>query len=674
MKAIWLSLIPVFLLGACQPQPAPTLSITAIHPAEETPVPTRVQTEVSIATIPLTTSTLAPNPTPSPTPTRLPGEPLFLPGTPIPLSQIPISLDNLEQVDLLARWGTGIPEKLGFSADGSLLGVETSSARYLFETSNFTQVPIDLSILEEIFSEPGPSYEISYDNCTTTPCDQADVLRDGEKVGQMRVSGTFAVSQDGSLAAGELFNGQIIELWIYDLTTGEPLISIDTSAKDADGQPIPCFHKVNYIEFSPDKNSLVAACQGGAAYLFRVSDGALLQTFRPAEGQIGGISFSPDSTLLISESEGMLVWRVADGELLFDLTETHNIPGAYIYGKDFSPDGKYLAVAQSNGIVQVYDMTNGSLAHVLLEGTPDGGTLDLSPDGDMLATVAGGLVQLRSVVDGSLLSSAQIPGYPFEINHIRFSPDGRVLALSGKTGVDIWTVPDEPEAELPYQGWIKVTPHPYDMAFHPDGDKLLVLSEIGIQSFNLENLASAGTIELPAELWDTTVSRDGEEVTVEIAGVWDIDVSPDGGAVAVALPGELRVLSYPNGKTLFSEGLDGQVERVLFSPDGSALLVSVSNLDFTDTNYILYSTRDWSVLKRVPETIALGTFQVFSPDSQILVTRADERIVLRRAEDAMGLVEMEAHAGFLMDLVFSQDGTLMASIGSNGTISIWGIP
>jgi hypothetical protein len=201
------------------------------------------------------------------------------------VSQIPISLDNLEQVDLLARWGTGIPERLAFSADGSLLGVETRSAHYLFETTSFTQVPFDQEIWEEMFSKTAPSYDISFDSCTTTPCDLADVLGDGVKVGQIRLTGSSAVSPDGSLAAGELFNGRTQDIVIYDLNTSQQLTAVDASAKGEDGQPIPCFHEVDYLEFSPNQELLVAICQGGA-YLFRVSDGKILQTFSSPNGNL----------------------------------------------------------------------------------------------------------------------------------------------------------------------------------------------------------------------------------------------------------------------------------------------------------------------------------------------------------------------------------------------------
>jgi WD40 repeat protein len=307
-------------------------------------------------------------------------------------------------------------------------------------------------------------------------------------------------------------------------------------------------------------------------------------------------------------------------------------------------------------------MTNGNLAYKLLEETPNEGTLDFSPDGSRVATIAGGSVQLRSVVDGSLLSSTPIEGYPFDVFEMRFSPDGRKLALSGGTGIDIWDLPEKQGAELAYQGWIKIArygpgivPYPYKIAFHPEKNSLLVLSEEGLQTFSLASLASTGTIEIPAY-------------------PWDFDISPSGEWVAIGTTGGLEVLSYPAGKRIFNESCDGQVEGVLFSPDGSTLLVSVAPIDSSDADYYLYNSQDWSVLKRIPGTVELGLLQNYSPDGQLLATADGQTIILRRASDAVGLTELKGHSEIVTDLAFSPDGTLMASTGLDGTICIWGIP
>ena len=76
--------------------------------------------------------------------------------------------------------------------------------------------------------------------------------------------------------------------------------------------------------------------------LWRVSDGALLQTLGGHPDWVDSVAFSPDGQTLASGSgEEVRLWQVADGSLLRTLTlERYTGPLNTVV---FSPDGRTLA-------------------------------------------------------------------------------------------------------------------------------------------------------------------------------------------------------------------------------------------------------------------------------------------------------------------------------------------
>jgi WD40 repeat protein len=201
--------------------------------------------------------------------------------------------------------------------------------------------------------------------------------------------------------------------------------------------------------------------------LWDVKSGEPKATLTGPTQPVDSVAFSPDGTLLASDSENpppgtdplLWLWDVKSGQAKANLQSQ---PGAMV-GADiiaFSPNGTLLASA--DGPVHLWDVKHGTLI-ATLQGSDQNisyGAVAFSPDGSLLAAasthdvMASGAVQLWDVKSRMLKATLQHGTDPVDGNTVAFSPDGTLLASSGDDGgVRLWGIPT---AQLP--GTSTVTP------------------------------------------------------------------------------------------------------------------------------------------------------------------------------------------------------------------------
>lgn len=281
-------------------------------------------------------------------------------------------------------------------------------------------------------------------------------LLSAEKPTEIEVSPSGAI-----LAVG---HDQAIDLW--DLKTRRQLPSL-----------IDHTDMISAIAISPDEKILASSSLDGTIKLWDLPNRRLYSTFN--SGRASDLVFSPDGRSLASSSAvrrwadgafspvGVQVWDIAsrqriytvgdqpiramqfsaDGQLLAtgDGTKTEVwqvqdgdrlrvLDSGEVTGLIFCQDGQTLITGSSR--LKLWDLRNGKLLKTFDAGASD---LAISPDGQTLATAAGGAVHLWHLLGerslGSMFAS------PFSSLFVRFALGGQAIVAAGTDGIRIWSDP-----------------------------------------------------------------------------------------------------------------------------------------------------------------------------------------------------------------------------------------
>ncbi len=275
--------------------------------------------------------------------------------------------------------------------------------------------------------------------------------------------------QDAMIAAS---TGE--ELWLWDAATDK-----GTRIKGADGM------KVRSAAFSADMTHLATGRTDGMVQVWEIRADPALQAFEEQDwllqggGSVTWLVLSPDGTYLLAGTMGgeAGMWRIADGKRPWPIGSPW-ADSARLSSAAFSADGKLLALALENGLVQVRDPATGRVIRELW-GEKKVEAMAFSPDGSYLVTTSlqGDAVRLWEVATGRPLRSIEHAGW---VRSVTFAPDSSLLALGpADESIVLWQV-------LPWQQLAVLPGYRYrttGLVFSPDGALLAAGLEGGTVSF-----------------------------------------------------------------------------------------------------------------------------------------------------------------------------------------------
>ena len=475
-------------------------------------------------------------------------------------------------------------------------------------------------------------------------------------------------SPDGRLLATATFRSNTIKLW--ETATGRMLRAISST-----GQNAPAI--APFVAFSRDSRLLAAATADNSVKIWDVLTGRELQTLAGPQGSLVGaigvyfIGFAANNQI-VTASDAVRVWDVTTGRELRTLQIDAISAAGSFNGTDggmaLSPDGNQFAVFsdESEAHVKLFDVSNGRESRRLKLPDDRVNSLQLvfTTDGRLLAA---GIVErhfklwdLTAKKDHELARTAK------DYSLVKFSRDGRLLALSESYTVRVWdlqTMRELPSLKAPNAGLL-AEGEAY-INFSEDGkrvatggfntDTLIWETETGKQLSNLSGRTNMATnVGFSADgtqlfsgdrtRWDLRTGR-GLRVTAKLPDKTFGISSPDGRLLASRTPnsGTIAIIEVATGRQLYSLTPSGDgvlVQLTRFSPDSSMLAV-IYMQDYT---------------KPQPAT---PTPHSFGSPVKIWDLKTGRELKSFASDEVAS------------DVDFSRDGRTIATIGNMGQISLW---
>ncbi len=479
-------------------------------------------------------------------------------------------------------------------------------------------------------------------------------------------------SPDGRLLATGTFRSNTIKLW--ETATNRKLRDLSSSGQTAPGL-------APSIAFSRDSRLVAASAADNAVKVWDVNSGREVLTLTGPQGTISAgfgvyfIGFASDNRL-VTVSDAARVWDLNSGRELRTLELSSPASSGYSGGDGgmaISTDGSQFVMLDddSEAHVRVIELSSGREVRraKLSDKRVDTISFAFTPDGRVLA--AGIIDKHLKLWDVTAKKDQDLGQTTKEYSQVKFSRDGRLLALSENYVVKIWDAASGRELTP-----LKV---PNSGAFVSQADAFMAFSEDG------KRIATGG-FDTDTIIWETETAKrvsnltgrtnmaynvafsaDGTQLSSGGRTRWDLRTgsglriipapasaektygvpSPDGRVVAVMKPNSsvLSLVETPSGRQLFTltrSGDAGVVEKMRFSADGTMLAV-------------VYGSVELGQAPTGPTSYMRG--------SQVKIWE----VKTGRELSSLAANELANEAAF------SADGRVIATIASMGQVSLWDV-
>ena len=448
--------------------------------------------------------------------------------------------------------------------------------------------------------------------------------------------------------------------------------------------------KVVRIQFLRDGRTLLV-CAGSGVTTWDAASGRKLLDFEQ-------IDSSPTNMLLSPDEHTLAAWNTSEGESLhlFDTATGHRfvppiIHPAFMPGLAFSPDSSRIVAATSEPAMQIRHARNWQ---------PDGAALLLargqwdaaySPDGGTIATNSDKTVHLWDSRTRQV--RLELPALAAEVRKLRFSPDGRWLAVvcSDDTMRFFSTDRGEPTG-MQIRHDVEIT----TATFSADSSRVLTTSRDN--TARVWAVPGGEPVTPPLRHRDgvyfAAFSADGASVVTcssdHAARVWD---ARSGRALTQPLRHveQPRAATFtPDGSTLYTGGADGIVQRwdlrhrpespstakalapeltgVRISPDGRLKIAFENAAAFA----VLTDVKTGATIGAPLAHLDAITDASFSPDSSLVATASNANEA-RVWDTATGVAVSPPlrHSRTVSVVAFSPDSRRVATASLDGTARVW---
>ncbi|MFZ6030434.1 MAG: WD40 repeat domain-containing protein [Chloroflexota bacterium] len=417
----------------------------------------------------------------------------------------------------------------------------------------------------------------------------------------------------------------------------------------------------------------------------------------------------------------LYVWDFKTGAEKFSITYP-----AKIYGLDFSPDGRYVAVGGGDGVLRLYTVSTGEIDRTVTGFTNRINNVRFNADGSqIIVSVHEQLdqvydltseqtqpVDMLAITPAPFVAARYLDGYA-DGSSVLFSPDGKTMAV-GSQSVQLWNVESQAVSvsiENPYGpllGW----------AFNNNGSQLAGMTKTGSlliwDTANGELLFTVGNVRLEGGVmfsdlgteYGLSFSPDNTQIAFSNDGaieIWDIATNTLVNRMEQpTLSITTRVSFSADGKRLYAVTNRNREPKALTWGVDSAQIWDVSSGQlfkqfdlpiaiqvitgttlqgsFFARNYGDYNKKYWIELWNlesgemfvlsVPDGWDISPLR-FSPDGSLLFAKSHSTLYFWKTTTGALLHSMPLEID-KCDIAVSSDGTTLA-IGRSGQVELWNI-
>jgi WD40 repeat protein/serine/threonine protein kinase len=307
----------------------------------------------------------------------------------------------------------------------------------------------------------------------------------------------------------------------------------------------------------PDGKTLVSGCKDGAVCFWDTSVTHPHQTRVTVPARdIADWSFAPDSrSILTLDGQGRVAqWSGSDFQQKTPLLEM----GTNVDSDCFSPDGRFLALGWTNGIIQVWNPSQRILLYQLTNTAGYVDAVDFLAEGKKLITFSeqdNNFLREWNLTTGAEIQSWQAPvGLLMRFRPFALTPDERSFMVFGSEGnfILLRNLVDQSQTATNLdvlEAW--------SGSYSPDGKLFAVNSSMGY-----------------ARVWDAATWKPVATLGGFLNGTKGLDFSPDGKRLAVASNGQeaVRLYDTDSWQDVFTLEGQGYGLDISFSPDDNTVV------------------------------------------------------------------------------------------------------
>ena len=369
--------------------------------------------------------------------------------------------------------------------------------------------------------------------------------------------------------------------------------------------------------------------------------------FSKVLGAVNAVAYSPDGNhLAIGDSKGILqVWDVATGQVvLFCSGHSGVIPSVVC-----SPDGQQVASGSYDHTVKLWNAQSGECLRTLTGHDKGVRSVVYSPDGQQVASGSyDHTVKLWNAESGECLRT--LAGHDKGVISVVYSPDGQQVASGSYDHmVKLWNpVSGDCRRTLSgHEAWVSSVVH------SPDGQQV-----------------ASGSYDHTVKLWNAQSGECLRTLSGHEAGVRSVVYSPDGHQVASgSADNTVKLWNAESGECLRTlAGHEHGVRSVVYSPNGHQVASGSA-----DNTVKLWNAQNGDYIRTLSGHEAGVRSVVYSPNGHQVASAGsyDYTLKLWNAEGGECIRTLSGHEHWVTSVVYSPDGQEVASGSADNTVKLW---